>query len=73
MRGRLRFSPNSRLEVNLSAGNRDHPDQRGQDGWRVSVNPGLIYALDARTSIETDIDLELVDARRIAMEAVWPG
>ena len=63
MRGRLRFSPNSRLEVNLSAGNRDHPHQRGQDGWRVSVNPGLIYALDARTSIETDIDLELVDAR----------
>ena len=63
MRGRLRLSPASRLEVNLSAGKRDHHRQRGQDGWRISAKPRWIHSFNPQTTIETDLDLELVDAR----------
>ena len=63
MRGRMRLSPASRIQLNLSAASRNHPEQHGQDGWRVNARPGLIYAFNARTSIETTLDLELIDAQ----------
>ncbi len=63
LRGRLRLSAVSRLHMNMSAGNHKHPGLHRQDGWRISVSPGLIHALNARTSIETDLDLERVGAR----------
>ena len=45
MRGRLRLSPRSRLEMNLSASNRDHDQQKAQDGWRLSAKTLMdIYA-----------------------------
>ena len=63
IRGRLRLSPKSRLEMNVSAMKRDHDRLEAQDGWRWSVKPAWIYTLRAPTSIETNLDLELVDAR----------
>lgn len=63
MRGRLRLSPRSRVEVNLSAVNREHDRLKAQDGWRVSAKPAWIYTFRAPTSIETTLDLELVAAR----------
>ena len=63
MRGRLRLSPASRLEVNLSAVNRDHYRQDARNGWRFSARPAWTYVLRAPTSIETSLDLELVGAR----------
>ena len=63
MRGRLRLTPGSRLEMNLSVLNRDHDRLEAQDGWRLSVRPAWTYTLRASTSIETNLDLELVHAR----------
>ena len=63
MRARLRLSPASRLEVNLSAVNRDHDSQDARNGWRFSARPAWIYALRAATSVETSLDLELAGAR----------
>ena len=64
MRARRRLSPAaSRLEVDLSAVNRDHDSQAAQDGWRFSARSAWIYALRAPTSIETSLDLELSGAR----------
>ena len=63
MRGRLRVSPARRLEVNLSAARRDHHKQRGQNGWRISAKPGWIHSFNTQTTIETNLDLELVNAR----------
>ena len=63
MRGRLRLSPASRFEMNLSAANLDHDSQAARDGWRFSARPAWIYALRAPTSIETSLDLELSGAR----------
>ena len=62
MRGRLRPSPASRIEVNLSAVNRTHYGQEAQDGWRFSARPTWTYTLRAPTSIETSLDLEFADA-----------
>ena len=63
MRGRLRLSPPSRFEVNLSAVNQDHDQQDVRNGWRFSARPAWSYALRATTSIETHLDLELAGAR----------
>ena len=63
IRGRLRLSPASRLEVNLSAVNRDHQRQDARNGWRFSARPAWTYVLRAPTSIETSLDLELAGAR----------
>ena len=63
MRARQRLSPASRLEINLSALNRDHDSQAARDGWRFSARPVWVYALRALTSIETSLDLELAGAR----------
>ena len=63
MRARLRLSPVSGLEVNLSAVNRDHDSQDARSGWRFSARPAWSYALRATTSIETSLDLELSGAR----------
>ncbi len=63
MRARLRLSPASRLDVNLSAVNRDHDSQDARNGWRFAARPAWRYALRATTSIETSLDLELSSAR----------
>ena len=63
MRGRLRLSPASRLEVNLSAVNREHDSQDARNGWQFSARPAWRYTLRATTSIETSLDLELSGAR----------
>ena len=63
MRGRLRLSPETRLEVNASAVNRDHRGQKAQDGWHFSLKPAWNYAPRAPTSIETFLELELADTR----------
>ena len=63
MRARRRLSPASRIEMNLSAVNRDHDSQAARDGWQFSARSAWIYALRAPTSIETSLDLELTGAR----------
>ena len=63
IRARLRLSPASRLEVNLSAVHRDHHRQDARNGWRFSARPAWTYVLRAPTSIETSLDLELAGAR----------
>ena len=63
MRGRLRPSPTSHLELSLSAVNRDHDSQDARNGWRFSARPAWRYTLRAATSIETNLDLELSRAR----------
>ena len=63
LRGRVRFSAASRLELNLSALKRDHHDRPGHDGWRVSARPVWSHSFDPRTTVETSLDLELVNAR----------
>lgn len=63
MRARVRASAASRLEVNANAGYRDHHTRKGQNGWRFNANPAWIYAIRAQTSVHTNLDLELVDAR----------
>ena len=63
MRARLRLSPASRLDVNLSAVNRDHDSQDARNGWRFAARPAWRYAPRATTSIETSLDLELSGAR----------
>ena len=61
MRGRLRLSPETRLEVNVSAVNRNHHRQEAQDGWRFRLKPAWTYTPRAPTSIETSLELELAD------------
>ena len=63
MRGRLRLSPENRLEVNASAVNRNHHGQKAQDGWHFSLKPAWNYTPRAPTSIETFLELELADTR----------
>ena len=63
MRGRLRLSSETRLEVNLSAMNQDRHGQEAEGGWRFSIKPTWTYALHATTSIETTLDLELANIR----------
>ena len=63
MRARLHLSPVSRLEVSLSAVDRDHDSQDARNGWRFSARPVWRYALRPTTSIETSLDLELSGAR----------
>ena len=63
MRGRLRLSPGTRLEVNLSAVNRNHHRQEVKDGWRFRLKPAWTYTLRAPTSIETSLELELAETR----------
>lgn len=63
LRGRVRLSAASRFEMNLSALKRDHHGRSGQDGWRVGARPVWIHSLNPRTTVETSLDLELVNAR----------
>ena len=63
LRGRVRISPVSRLEVNLSAAKRDHFDRPGHDGWRVNAKPVWHYSFNPQTTIQTRLELELVNAR----------
>ena len=64
MRGRLRLSPKTRIEVNVSAVNRNHhKQQEARDGWRFRLKPAWTYTPRAPTSIETSLELELADTR----------
>lgn len=63
MRGRLRLSPETRLEMNVSAVDRNHHKQEAQDGWRFRLKPAWTYTPRAPTSIETSLELELADTR----------
>ena len=63
LRGRVRISPASRLDVNLTAVKRDYHDRPAQDGWRISAKPVWSYSFDPQTTIEANLEIELVDAR----------
>ena len=60
---RLRLSNVAHLDLALSAGYRKHDTLPGRDGWRVAVNPRLLYVLDGRTTIEVAPAFETVEAK----------
>ena len=64
MRGRLLLSPDLRIDAALSAERLSHPEQPGFDGWTVAMRPGLDYALNSRTALRAELDLEHVEARK---------
>ena len=59
---RLRLSNVAHLDLALSAGYRKHDTLPGRDGWRVAVNPRLLYVIDGRTTIEAAPAFETVKA-----------
>ena len=59
---RLRLSNVFHLDLALSAGYRKHDTLPGRDGWRVAMNPRLLYVLDGRTTIEAAPAFEIVEA-----------
>ena len=59
---RLRLSNVAHLDLALSAGYRKHDMLPDRDGWRVAVNPRLLYVLDGRTTIEAAPAFEIVTA-----------
>lgn len=59
---RHRLSTVVHLDVALSAGYRKHDTLSDRDGWRVAVNPRLLYVLDGRTTIEAEPAFEIVTA-----------
>ena len=61
---RLRLSSSIHLDAALSAGYRTHDTRRDRDGWRIVASPSLLYAPDARTSIEVEPVLEVVGAAK---------
>ena len=60
---RLRLSNVAHLDLAVSAGYRKHDTLPGRDGWRVAVNPRLLYVLDGRTTIEVAPAFETVEAK----------
>ena len=62
-RGRFRLSAATRLKGAASIERLTHDGMPTRDGWRFTVAPGLMYAIDGRTSIRADFDLEAVTAR----------
>ena len=63
IRGRLRLSPDLRIDSALSAERRSHPEHPGRDGWTVALRPGLDYVINSRTTLRAELDLEHVDTR----------
>ena len=61
---RLRLSDAARLDLALSADYRKWDTLRGRDGWRLSVNPRLLYVLDGRTTVEAEPAFEIVEAKK---------
>ena len=61
---RHRLSTVAHLDLALSAGYRKHDTLPDRDGWRVAVNPRLLYVLDGRTTIEAEPAFEIVEAKR---------
>ena len=61
---RLRLSNVAHFDLALSAGYRKHDTLRGRDGWRVALNPRLLYVLGGRTTIEAEPVFEIVGAKR---------
>lgn len=62
VRAGWRLSPSTRFLLDLSALDRTHDTRRFLDGWRIAVRPGLRHALDARTLIEAEPDIEIARA-----------
>ena len=62
-RGRFRLSGATRLQGAASIERLAHDGMPARDGWRFTVAPGLMHAIDGRTSIRADFDLEAVTAR----------
>ena len=58
-----RFSASTRLDLDVSALDRNHDTRRFLDGWRISVRPRLRHALDARTLIDAEPGIEIASAR----------
>ena len=63
IRGRVRLSPDLRIDAVLSAERRSHPEQPGLNGWTVGLRPGLDYPINSRTTLRAELDFEHVDAR----------
>ena len=72
-RMRWRLTGSTRLEVGMSAGYRKHDKRHERDGWRVSLNPRFVHALDGRTSIEAGPQFEAVSAGRDDQESRLAG
>ena len=60
---RMRLSDATRLDIALGADHREHDTRHRRDGWRMTVNPRLVHALDGATSIEAAPALEAVTAK----------
>lgn len=63
-RTRWRFSDSTRLDVALSAVYRRHDTRADRDGWRITLSPRLVHALDGRTLIEAEPRFEYVEAKQ---------
>ena len=61
---RLRLSDVTQLDLALSAGYRKHDTLHGRNGWRVAVNPRVLYVLDGRTTVEAEPAFEIVEAKK---------
>ena len=59
---RMQFYNTAHLGLTLSAGYRKHDTLHGRDGWRVALNPRLLYVLDGRTATEVEPVFEIVEA-----------
>ena len=59
----MRLSDATRLDIALGADYRKHDTRHRRDGWRVTVHPRLVHALDGATSIEAAPALEAVTAK----------
>ena len=61
---RLRLSNMAQLDLAVSASYRKHDTLRGRDGWRVALNPRLLYVLDGIPTIEAEPAFEIVEAKK---------
>lgn len=59
-----RTSRRTRIRLRTNADYRKHDERDDLDGWRVTVNPSLRYALDSRTVLEAGPFFEAIEARK---------
>ena len=58
-----RLATSTRLALDVSALDRKHDTRRYLDGWRIALRPSLRHALDTRTLIEAEPEIEIARAR----------
>lgn len=58
-----RLSPRMRVSANANVDRRTHDERDDLDGWRVSMNPAVRYALDSQTLLEVGPHFEATEAR----------